>query len=556
MANMKGRRPGDNRQHGPRLRRHDGLLPIDEQTLAYLRETGRTDEEVELVERYAKEQNLFRSLHDANLPTPSYTKVLHLDLSTVEPSLAGPKRPQDRVPLCKMKENFRRALQAPIKERGFALTDEQVSRTVPVEGDDSFGHGSLVIASITSCTNTSNPGVMLAAGLLARNAVKRGLKVKPHVKTSLSPGSRVVSDYLREAGLDKPLEELGFYTVGYGCMTCIGNSGPLAPDVTTAINSGKLIAGSVLSGNRNFEGRVHPLAKANYLASPPLVVAFALAGKVDIDLTTEPLGTGSDGPVFLKDIWPTAEEVEEFRQKPSSRDVPHAIRRRVPPTPTRCGIRMVAESELFDWIRTAPTSKSRRSWSMPLEPSPIQPLVGARLCRAGRFGHDDHISPAGGIQPTVRRAEHIKSWGVARKISTAERGGATTAFWSEARSPNIPHPQPYRPGAPKAASPGTCPTASRCRFFDAAMKYRDKGVPTIILAGTEYGTGSSRDWAAKGPYLLGIRVVIAASFERIHRSNLVGMGILPLQLPEGQNMGVDRIDRRGGVRHSRLERLA
>jgi len=537
MANMKVADRATIANMAPDYGATMGYFPVDEQTLAYLRETGRTDEEVELVERYAKEQNLFRSLHDAGLPTPSYTKVLHLDLSTVEPSLAGPKRPQDRVPLGKMKETFRRALQAPIKERGFALTDEQVSKTVPVEGDDSFGHGSLVIASITSCTNTSNPGVMLAAGLLARNAVKRGLKVKPYVKTSLSPGSRVVSDYLREAGLDKPLEELGFHTVGYGCMTCIGNSGPLAPDVTTAINSGKLIAASVLSGNRNFEGRVHPLAKANYLASPPLVVAFALAGKVDIDLTTEPLGTGSDGqPVFLKDIWPTAEEIEEvsskavkpemFRQRYGDVFNANEAWNRIP----------VAESELFDWDKDSTyVQEPPFLVDMPLEPSPIQPLVGARaLAALGDSVTTDHISPAGGIPADGPAGKYLQELGVAPKDfnSYGTRRGNDRVLVRGAFS-NIRIRNQIAPGTEGGVT-RHLPDGEPMSIFDAAMKYRDEGVPTIILAGTEYGTGSSRDWAAKGPYLLGIRVVIAASFERIHRSNLVGMGILPLQLPEGQ----------------------
>ncbi len=289
-----------------------GFFPFDEQTLAYLRETGRSSEEVELVERYAQEQLLFRPVDAtaADVAKPNYTKVLHLDLATIEPSMAGPKRPQDRVPLTAVKQSFRRALQLPLKQRGFALSDEQVGQTARVEADGTIGHGVVVIASITSCTNTSNPEVMLAAGLLARNAVGRGLRVKPHVKTSLAPGSRVVTDYLRQTGLDKPLEQLGFHTVGYGCMTCIGNSGPLPDAVAKAVNQGQLVAAAVLSGNRNFEGRINPLVKANYLASPPLVVAFALAGTVDIDLGSEPLGAGSDGrPVYLKEIWPAPEEL-------------------------------------------------------------------------------------------------------------------------------------------------------------------------------------------------------------------------------------------------------
>ncbi len=376
-----------------------GYFPIDEQTLVYLRKTGRTDAEVELVERYTKEQNLFRSIAFAeNAPRPNYSKVLRLDLSTIEPSLAGPKRPQDRVPLSQMKQAFHRALQLPVKQRGFALTDEQAAKHVPLEGDGQLGHGAVVIASITSCTNTSNPGVMLAAGLLARNAVARGLKIKPHVKVSLSPGSRVVTDYLQQAGLEKPLEELGFYTVGYGCMTCIGNSGPLNPEVTKAIADGKLVAAAVLSGNRNFEGRVHPLTKANYLASPPLVVAYALAGTVDIDLTTEPLGVGSDGrPVYLKDLWPAADEINEVVSRSVSPDMFRSRYAEVFGANDAWNQLDVPESELFPWNPDSTyVQEPPFLVDMPLEPAPIQPLVGAGLGGLGRFGHDrPHLARRG-----------------------------------------------------------------------------------------------------------------------------------------------------------------
>ncbi len=511
-----------------------GFFPIDRQTLAYLRESGRADADVALVERYAKEQQLFR---EADAPTPSYTKVLHLDLTTVETCLAGPKRPQDRVKLGDMKSTFRWALKQPTKERGFALTDEQAAKTATVEGDGQLGHGAVVIASITSCTNTSNPNVMLAAGLLAKKAVERGLKSKPHVKTSLSPGSRVVSDYLHEAGLDKPLEQLGFHTVGYGCMTCIGNSGPLPPPVAKAVADGKLIAAAVLSGNRNFEGRVHPQAKANYLASPPLVVAYALAGTVDIDLTAEPLGTGKDGrPVYLKDIWPTQEEIaaaaakavrpEMFRRRYANVFDGNEMWNRLP----------VAESELYPW-----NAKSTYIQEPPFlvdisaEPSPIQPIGGARvLAMFGDSVTTDHISPAGSIAANSPAGKYLQELGVQPadfNAYGARRGNdrvLARGTFANIRIRNL-----LAPGAEGGVT-RHLPDGEPMTIYDAAVKYKAEGVPLVILAGTEYGTGSSRDWAAKGPYLLGIKVVIAASFERIHRSNLVGMGILPLQLAAGQ----------------------
>ena len=515
-----------------------GYFPVDEQTLAYLRETGRTDAEVELVERYTKEQNLFRSVSAADAPRPNYTKVLTLDLSTVEPSLAGPKRPQDRVPLGEMKESFRRALQLPVNRRGFALDDEQVLKTVPVEGDGQLGHGAVVIASISSCTNTSNPGVMLAAGLLARNAVERGLKVKPHVKTSMSPGSRVVSDYLRQAELDKPLEELGFHTVGYGCMTCIGNSGPLAPPVAKAIDDGKLIAAAVISGNRNFEGRIHPLAKANYLASPPLVVAYALAGTVDVDLTTDPLGTGSDGrPVYLKDVWPTSDEISETVSRAISPEMFRARYADVFEASEAWNRIAVSESELFPWdAESTYVQEPPFLVDIPLEPGPIQPLVGARTLAA--FGDSvttDHISPASAIPAGCPAGNYLEELGVAPADfnSYGARRGNDRVLVRGAFS-NIRIRNMIAPGTEGGVT-RHLPDGELMSIYDAAMKYKAEGVPTIILAGTEYGTGSSRDWAAKGPYLLGIRAVIASSFERIHRSNLVGMGILPLQLPDGQS---------------------
>jgi aconitate hydratase len=512
-----------------------GFFPIDDQTLAYLRETGRPDAHVALVERYAKEQQLFRT---ANAPTPSYTKVLRLDLATIEPCLAGPKRPQDRVALGEVQKAFRRALRQPTKERGFALTEEQAAQTANIAGDGTLGHGAVVIASITSCTNTSNPGVMLAAGLLAKKAVERGLKTKAHVKTSLSPGSRVVTDYLHEAGLDKPLEQLGFHTVGYGCMTCIGNSGPLPPPVAKAVTDGKLVAAAVLSGNRNFEGRVHPQAKANYLASPPLVVAYALAGTIDTDLTAEPLGTGKDGkPVYLKDIWPTPEEIaaamaqavrpEMFRQRYANVFQGSEMWSRLP----------VAESELYPWDpKSTYIQEPPFLAGVTAEVLPIVPLRGARVLAA--FGDSvttDHISPAGPIAASSPAGKYLQELGVAPadfNAYGARRGNdrvLARGTFANIRIRNL-----LAPGTEGGVT-RHLPDGEQMSMYNAAMKYKAEGVPLVVLAGTEYGTGSSRDWAAKGPYLLGIRAVIAASFERIHRSNLVGMGILPLQLAAGQS---------------------
>jgi aconitate hydratase len=517
-----------------------GFFPIDELTLAYLRETGRTDAEVDLVERYAKEQHLFRPLA-ATIPetaTLHYTKVLHLDLSTIEPSVAGPKRPQDRVRLGDVKSSFRASLRLPPKQRGFGLSDEQVARSVKLEDGGQLAHGAVVIASITSCTNTSNPGVMLAAGLLAKKAVARGLKVPSHVKTSLAPGSRVVSDYLRKAGLDAPLERLGFHNVGYGCMTCIGNSGPLPPDVAKAVADGSLVAAAVLSGNRNFEGRVHPLAKANYLASPPLVVAYALAGTVDVDLTSEPLGTGSDGrPVYLKDVWPTAEEIAAVAAQAVG---PEMFRDRyadVFEANEAWNAIAVAESELFPWdsgstyIQEPPFLAD-----LGADVKPIRPISGARaLAVFGDSVTTDHISPAGSIAAASPAGKYLQEQGVAPAgfNSYGSRRGNDRVM-ARGTFANIRIRNLLAPGTEGGVT-RHLPDGAVMPIFDAAMKYKAEEVPLVILAGKEYGSGSSRDWAAKGPFLLGIRAVLASSFERIHRSNLVGMGILPLQLPEGQS---------------------
>jgi aconitate hydratase len=517
-----------------------GFFPIDEQTLAFLRETGRSDTEVDLVERYTKEQHLFRSLAATipEMPTPHYTKVLHLDLATIEPSLAGPKRPQDRVPLADVKRSFRQALQLPPKQRGFGLTAAETARTAAVEGNGTLAHGAVVIASITSCTNTSNPEVMLTAGLLAKKAVARGLKVPSYVKTSLSPGSRVVTDYLHQAGLDEPLEQLGFHNVGYGCMTCIGNSGPLPPAVVEAVTEGALVAAAVLSGNRNFEGRVHPLAKANYLASPPLVVAYALAGTVNVDLTTEPLGTGSDGrPVYLKDVWPTPDEIaaaaaesvrpEMFRDRYADVFEANEMWNQI----------AVAESELYPWDpRSTYIQEPPFLADLASKPGPIRPIRAARaLAVFGDSVTTDHISPAGSIAAASPAGKYLQEQGVAPADfnSYGSRRGNDRVM-ARGTFANIRIRNLMAPGSEGGVT-RHLPDGQLMPIFDAAMKYKAEGVPLVILAGKEYGSGSSRDWAAKGPFLLGVRAVIASSFERIHRSNLVGMGILPLQLPDGQS---------------------
>jgi aconitate hydratase len=521
-----------------------GFFPIDEKTLEYLRLTGRSEEEVQLVERYTKEQRLFRVEGE---PPPEFTKVLSLDLTTVEPSVAGPKRPQDRVALHAARDAFRRSLAAPVTERGFAVAEDKRKQTVLVrEGGrtSTMGHGAVVIAAITSCTNTSNPSVMLGAGLLAQKAVQRGLRVPSHVKTSLSPGSRVVTDYLAAAGLDKALAALGFENVGYGCMTCIGNSGPLPDTVAQAIRENDLIAAAVLSGNRNFEGRINALVKANYLASPPLVVAYALAGTVDVDLTTEPLGIGGDGkPVYLKDIWPSPEEIETlirevvrpemFRQRYRDAFTANAKWNEIP----------VTAGELYDWdpantyIQEPPFLLDLRA-----EAGPIQPILGARaLLALGDSVTTDHISPAGSIAKTSPAGKYLMEHGVPPSEFNsygARRGNdrvMTRGTFANIRLRNL-----LAPGTEGGVT-RHLPDGELMTVYDAAMKYRAEGVPLIILAGSEYGTGSSRDWAAKGTYLLGVRAVLAASFERIHRSNLVGMGVLPLEFTRGhtwQSLGL------------------
>jgi len=512
-----------------------GFFPVDEQSLRYLRQTGRSKEEVELVERYSKEQGLFRT---DTAPVPKFTKVLQLDLSTVEPSLAGPKRPQDRVPLSRMKPAWREALRKVYGKSPSGNGSVQPDG-VPVEWNGKkfkVKHGDVVIAAITSCTNTSNPSVMMAAGLLAKKAAEKGLKVPPHVKTSLAPGSRVVTDYYQKAGLQEYLEKVGFYTVGYGCTTCIGNSGPLPEPISQAIKQHDLVAAGVLSGNRNFEGRINPDVKANYLASPPLVVAYALAGTTDIDLVNEPLGAGKNGaPVYLRDIWPSPAEVQQVIETcvlpemfiEQYRDIWHKNH--------KWNALATSEGELYEWDPQS-TYIQEPPFLLDLtpEPGPIRPIRGARcLAALGDSVTTDHISPAGSIPKDSPAGKYLMSLGVEpRDFNSygARRGNdrvMTRGTFANIRIRNL-----LAPGTEGGVT-RHLPDGDLMSIYDAAMKYREEGVPLVVLAGAEYGSGSSRDWAAKGPFLQGVRAVLAASYERIHRSNLVGMGVLPMEFEEG-----------------------
>jgi len=513
-----------------------GFFPVDNITLGYLRATGRDKSQVDLVERYCKEQGLFRE----DGITLDYTKRLSLDLSTIEPCLAGPKRPQDRVLLRNMKDSFRNSLTTPINKSGFGLSSTALASTATVKDNGhsaEIGHGAVVIAAITSCTNTSNPSVMVGAGLLAKKAVERGLSVATYVKTSLAPGSRVVTDYLDRAGLIEPLAKLGFYTVGYGCTTCIGNSGPLPTPVADAITSGDLVAAAVLSGNRNFEGRVNPLTKANYLASPPLVVAYALAGTTDIDLVNDPIGKGKHGEdVFLKDIWPSAEEIREvllgaispemFIDQYSLAVQGDELWNAIP----------VEGGAIYKWddsstyIQHPPFLDALGDGT---EPS-IKPISGARvLALLGDSVTTDHISPAGSISGDSPAGRFLREHGVEKKDfnSYGSRRGNDRVM-VRGTFANIRIRNHLAPGT-EGGWTRHLPDGEQLSIYDAAMKYISDKVPLVVIAGAEYGTGSSRDWAAKGTMLLGVKAVIAASYERIHRSNLVGMGVLPLQFADG-----------------------
>ncbi len=515
-----------------------GFFPVDEETLRYLQRTGRDPATVELVERYMKEQGLFGCTQGSEL---KYSKRLQLDLSSIEPALAGPKRPQDRVPLRKVKSSFQSLLTAPISERGFGLDSTQTQNKGHVRMNGSstdIRHGNVVIAAITSCTNTSNPSVMVGAGLLAKKAIERGLTRQPYVKTSLAPGSRVVTDYLEKSDLLKPLQKLGFDVVGYGCTTCIGNSGPLPEAVAAAINEGNLVAAAVLSGNRNFEGRVNPLTKANYLASPPLVVAYAIAGTVDIDFETEPIGYDSEKrAVYLREIWPTAQEIVETME---SSIVPELFQKQYQSAFTSNemwnAIR-VAEGELYRW-NEASTYIQKPPFLDQVADSiqGIQPIIRARcLALLGDSVTTDHISPAGSIAKDSPAAVYLQERGVSQRDFNsygARRGN--DRIMVRGTFANIRIRNAMVEGV-EGGYTRHLPSNEIMTIYDAAMRYRNEHVPLIILAGAEYGTGSSRDWAAKGTLMLGVKAVLAVSFERIHRSNLVGMGVLPLQFQPGQS---------------------
>jgi aconitate hydratase len=541
-----------------------GMFPIDKETLRYLQLTGRSAEQIALVEAYAREQGLF---HDEKTPVAEYSELASLDLATVEPSLAGPKRPQDRVVLSQAAESFTKALPSLIKPKAKAagngssggagaspvstpktwegeggspaaigVEDPKVHEHVPASVKNSLKHGSVVIAAITSCTNTSNPSVLIGAGLLAKKAVEKGLSVPAWVKTSLAPGSKVVRDYLEAAGLMAYLEKLNFHIVGYGCTTCIGNSGPLPEEVSKAIDDNELVVASVLSGNRNFEGRINSEVRANYLMSPPLVVAFALAGRIDTDLRKDPLGKGKDGqPVYLADLWPTSREIDETMQHSITSEMFAKSYGEVFQGDERWRGLAVPKGETYAWegdstyIRRAPYFDD-----MQVKPAPVEEIRNARVL--GVFGDSittDHISPAGSIKKDSPAGKYLQEHGVkpADFNSYGSRRGnhevMVRGTFANVRLRN-------KLVQTEGGFTRHLPTNTEMSIFDASEKYRADGTPLVILAGKEYGSGSSRDWAAKGPALLGVRAVIAESYERIHRSNLVGMGVLPLQFPAGE----------------------
>ena len=513
-----------------------GIFPIDEETIRYLELTARPAEQIALVEAYARAQGLWRT---NGMREADYTDVLELDLATVEPSLAGPKRPQDRVPLRVSKETYRKHLATMTAERT-AKNPSATGKAAVTSGGKTFDvvDGAVLIAAITSCTNTSNPSVLIAAGLLARKARKRGLVSKPWVKTSLAPGSRVVTDYLTKAGLLTDLESVGFYVVGYGCTTCIGNSGPLRPEISEGVKSGDVVATSVLSGNRNFEGRVHAEIKMNFLASPPLVVAYALAGTMDIDMNREPVGTGSDGkPVYLKDIWPSPQDVAAAVGAAVDSAMFKKSYASVFTGDEQWQAIDVPQDEVYRW---EPTSTYVRNppyfQGMTMTPGAVADIRGARaLAVLGDSVTTDHISPAGNIAKASPAARYLMAQGV-QPVDFNQYGArrGNHEVMMRGTFANIRLRNLLLPGTEGGVSLHI-PSGEQMSIYDAAMKYKAEGTPLIVIAGKEYGTGSSRDWAAKGTMLLGVRAVIAESFERIHRSNLIGMGVLPLQFKDGEN---------------------
>ncbi|AKG37401.1 aconitate hydratase AcnA [Paenibacillus durus] len=516
-----------------------GFFPVDDETLSYLRSTGRPDELVDLVETYYKAQGMFRT---AGTPDPVFSDTIELDLASVVPSLAGPKRPQDRIELTHMKENFEGIIRTPVDKGGYGLSDEKIAQKVELlhkDGSKSeLSTGAVVIAAITSCTNTSNPSVMLGAGLLAKKAVERGLTKPGYVKSSLTPGSLVVTEYLEKADLLKPLEALGFYVAGYGCATCIGNSGPLPDEVAQAVAVNDMTVASVISGNRNFEGRVHAQVKANYLASPPLVVAYAIAGTVNIDLQNDPLGYDPQGePVYLKDIWPTSAEISEAIKLSVS---PEMFRRKYEHVFTaneRWNAIPVPEGELYEWDEKSTYIQNPPFFEHLADGlGDIENIDGARvLALLGDSVTTDHISPAGNITTSGPAGKYLSEHGVERKDFNSygsRRGNHEVMMRGTFANIRIRN----------AVAPGTeggvttyLPSNEVMPIYDASMRYQAAKQNLVVIAGKEYGTGSSRDWAAKGTFLLGVKAVIAESFERIHRSNLVGMGVLPLQFQEGQS---------------------
>ena len=525
------------------------IFPIDEETIRYLELTGRPAAQIALVEAYARAQGLWRI---DGAPAADYTAVLELDLSTVEPSLAGPKRPQDRVPLRSAKSIYRASVKKMAEERA-QKSPQAGGRATALLGGKSVevADGAVLIAAITSCTNTSNPAVLVAAGLLAKNANARGLTSKPWVKTSLAPGSRVVTDYLQKAGLLADLEALGFYTVGYGCTTCIGNSGPLKPQISDAVKAGDVVACSVLSGNRNFEGRVHPDVKMNFLASPPLVVAYALAGSLDVDITTEPLGTGKDGkPVYLRDVWPSPQDVAKTVAASVDSEMFRKGYANVFRGDANWNELRTPAGKIYDWDARSTYVKNPPYFAgMTMTPAPVGDIQAARaLAVLGDSVTTDHISPAGNISKSSPAAKYLLGEGV--QVADFNSYGARRGnheVMMRGTFANIRLRNLLLPGTEGGVTVHI-PSGEQLSIFDAAVKYQAAGTPLVILAGKEYGTGSSRDWAAKGTMLLGVKAVIAESFERIHRSNLIGMGVLPLQFKDGQNAqslgltGTERFD--------------
>ncbi|NBC16314.1 MAG: aconitate hydratase AcnA [Bacteroidetes bacterium] len=524
-----------------------GFFPVDQKTLAYMRQTGRSEEQIELVERYTKEQGLFRT---ADSPTPEFLDVLELDLGDVVPSVAGPKRPQDRIQVPDLKKSYAESFTRPAGPKGFGRDAEDLKDTGTYEDDEGheldLKHGDVVIAAITSCTNTSNPSVMIGAGLLAKKAVERGLEVPPYVKTSLAPGSKVVTDYLHDSGLLPYMDQLGFSLVGYGCTTCIGNSGPLPEPVEKAIKEGDLIVSGVLSGNRNFEGRIHALVQANYLASPPLVVAYALAGTVDIDLTSEPLGTDSAGnDVYLADLWPSADEIHDTIREAVTAEMFKKEYDGIETSNETWNQIKIPEGSIYAWDE-ASTYVQEPPFFIDLTPEvpEIQPIEGARvLVKAGDSTTTDHISPAGSIPPDGPAGQYLIERGVKpfQFNSYGSRRGNHEVMMRGTFA-NIRIKNQLVPGTEGGITKNFLKGGEVMPIYDAAMDYIENDVPLVVLGGKDYGMGSSRDWAAKGTILLGVKAVIVDSYERIHRSNLIGMGVLPLQYAEGENaksLGLD-----------------